>query len=59
MINELKLFLLILSLVFALRFVFEFVFKLFQENPEQINVNKTEKVLLHIAIAYIITYILI
>jgi len=59
MINELKLFLLILSLVFALPFVFEFVFKLFQENPEQIDVNKTEKVLLHIAIAYIITYILI
>jgi len=59
MINELKLFLLILSLIFILRFVFEFVFKLFQENPEQIKINKTENVLLHVATAYIITYILI
>jgi len=59
MINELKLFLLILSSIFTLRFVFEFVFKLFQENPEQIKINKTEKVLLHVATAYIITYILI
>jgi hypothetical protein len=59
MINELKLFLLVLSLIFTLRFVFEFVFKLFQENPEQIKINKTEKVLLHVATAYIITYILI
>jgi hypothetical protein len=59
MINELKLFLLILSIIFTLRFVFEFVFKLFQENPEQIKINKTEKVLLHVATAYIITYILI
>ncbi len=59
MINEFKLFLLVLSLIFTLGFVFEFVFKLFQENPEQINITKTEKVLLHIASAYIITYILI
>jgi len=59
MINELKLFLLVLSLIFTLRFVFQFVIKLFQENPEELVVNKNERVLLHFAIAYIITYILI
>jgi hypothetical protein len=59
MINEIKLFLVVLSLIFTLRFVFQFVIKLFQENPEPLIINKNEKVLLHLAIAYIITYILI
>jgi nucleoside recognition membrane protein YjiH len=59
MINEIKLFLLVLSLIFTLRFVFQFTIKLFQENPEELTVNKIEKVLIHFAIAYIITYILI
>lgn len=59
MINELKLFLLVLSLIFTLRFVIQFTIKLFQENPEEFKINKIEKVLIHFAIAYIITYILI
>lgn len=59
MINELKLFLLILSLVFSLRFVFEFVIKFFQQEPEPLVVTKNEKTLLYFTIAYIITYILI
>lgn len=59
MINELKLFLLILSLIFSLRFVFEFVIKFFQQEPEPLVVTKNEKTLLYFTIAYIITYILI
>jgi hypothetical protein len=59
MINELKLFLLILSLIFSLRFVFEFVVKFFQEEPEPLVITKNEKTLLYFTIAYIITFILI
>jgi hypothetical protein len=59
MINEIKLFVLILSLIFTLKFVFQFVIKLFQENPEEMKIDKNEKVLLHFASAYIITYFLI
>jgi hypothetical protein len=59
MINEIKLFVLVLSLIFTLRFVFQFVIKLFQENPEEMKINKYERVLLHFTSAYIITYFLI
>lgn len=59
MINEIKLFLFVLSIIYGLRFIIEFVIKLFQENPEPINIKETEKVFLYISTSYIITYILI
>jgi hypothetical protein len=58
MINNIELYILILSIVFILRFVFEFVVKLFVTSAEPLSINKYEKVILYFAISYIITYII-
>jgi hypothetical protein len=52
-------FLLVLSIINVLRFVLEFAFKLIQENPEPLEVTKTETVFLYLSLSYIITYFLI
>ncbi len=52
-------FLLVLSIINVLRFVVEFAFKLIQENPEPLEVTKTETVFLYLSLSYIITYFLI
>lgn len=59
MLQEIKLFLFVLSLVFELRFIIEFVLKLTQENPEPLVIKETEKIFLYISSAYIITFFLI
>ena len=52
-------FLFVLSITFlVLRFVFELVAKFTDENPEPINVGKTERIFIYIALAYIITYLI-
>lgn len=51
-------FLLVLSIIHVLRFSVQFAVKLFQENPQPIEINKTEAVFLYLAFAYIITYFL-
>ena len=55
MINNIELYILILSIVFILKFVFEFVVKLFVTSAEPLSINKYEKVILYFAISYIIT----
>lgn len=59
MMEQIKVFLFVLSLIYTLRFVFEFVFKLTQENPEPLVIKEIEKVFLYLTSAYIITYFLI
>ena len=59
MINEIKLFLFVLSIIYTLRFIVEFGFKFTQENPEPMEVSAAEKVSVYLSLAYIITYILI
>ncbi len=59
MMEQIKVFLFVLSLIYTLRFVFEFVFKLIQENPEPLVIKEIEKVFLYLTSAYIITYFLI
>ena len=59
MINNIELFILILSVVFILRFIGEFVVKLLQTSPNPLEINKYERVCLYIAVSYIITYIII
>lgn len=49
----------VLSVVFILRFLGEFVVKLLQTSPKSLEINKYERVFLYIAISYIITYIII
>jgi hypothetical protein len=59
MISKIELYLLVLSIVFLLRFVIEFVVKLFITEVEPLSLNKYEKTIIYFAISYIITYILI
>ena len=59
MINEIKLFLFVLSIVYELKFVAEFIFRLTTDNPTPLEVKEIEKIFLYLSIAYTITYILI
>jgi hypothetical protein len=59
MIEQIKLFLFVLSVVFTLRFVSEFVLKLFQEEPQPMKINSVKETFIYIALAYIITFIII
>jgi hypothetical protein len=59
MINEIKIFLLILSIVYSLRFVIEFVVKLLQEEPVPMKISKANEVLLYFSLSYIITSLII
>ena len=57
--TEIKLFLFVLSIIYTLRFVLEFVIKLTQDNPEPLVMSKLEQTVQIISLSYIITYILI
>jgi Na+-driven multidrug efflux pump len=57
--TEIKLFLFVLSIMYVLRFIIEFVIKLTQDNPEPLVMSKLEQTLQIISLSYIITYILI
>ena len=59
MINEIKIFFLILSVVFTLRFVVEFIVKLYQEEPVPMKINKVNEVFLYLSLSYIITSIIV
>ena len=58
-INEIKIFLLILSIVYSLRFIIEFVVKLLQEEPVPMKISKVNEVLLYFSLSYIITSLII
>jgi hypothetical protein len=59
MIQEIKLFLFVLSIIYSIRIIVEFVLKLTQENPEPMKLSKVEQAIQVFALSYIITYILI
>ena len=59
MIEQIKLFLFVMSIIYTLRFVVEFVVRLTQENPEPMKLSKVEQAIQVFALSYIITYILI
>jgi hypothetical protein len=59
MINEIKIFFLILSVVFTLRFIVEFIVKLYQEEPVPMKINKINEVFLYLSLSYIITSIIV
>jgi hypothetical protein len=58
MLQEIKLFLFVLSIIYLTKFVLEFSVKLFQENPEPMKPSKVEQTLQLLSASYIITYIL-
>ena len=52
-------FLFVLSITFiTLRFGLDLIAKFTDENPEPINVTKTERVFIYVAFAYIITFLI-
>ena len=59
MMQEIKLFLFVLSIIYSIRIIVEFVLKLTQENPEPMKLSKVEQAIQVLALSYIITYILI
>jgi hypothetical protein len=59
MIQEIKLFLFVLSIIYSIRIIVEFILKLTQENPEPMKLSKVEQAIQVFALSYIITYILI
>lgn len=58
MIQQIELFLLVLGVIFTAKFLVQFVMRLTEDSPAPLEVSKTERVLLYIAIAYIITSII-
>jgi hypothetical protein len=59
MMEQIKLYLFVLSIIYSLRFLVAFVIRLTQENPEQMKLSKVEDTLLLFSLSYIITYFLI
>ena len=57
--EEIKLFVFVLSMLYTTVFGFNFGLKLFQDNPEPMNISKLDGALLYVAISYIITFFLI
>jgi hypothetical protein len=57
--QQIKEFFFVLSIIYSLKFVFEFLMRFREENPEPIEIHKVDKVFLYFTTAYIITYILI
>ena len=59
MIKQIETFLLVLSLVYLLRFAIEFLLKLRDENPKPIEITKVNQVFIYLAISYVITFIIV
>jgi len=59
MMEQIKLYLFVLSIIYSLRFLVAFVIRLTQENPEQMKLSKVEDTLLLFSLSYIITFFLI
>jgi hypothetical protein len=49
----------VLSLIYLLRFIFEFLIKLFSEEPSVMKISKYDEVFLYLSISYLITFIII
>jgi hypothetical protein len=58
MMQQIKLFFFVLSIIYLSKFIVEFTIKLFQENPEPMSLTKIEQIIQLVALSYIITYIL-
>jgi hypothetical protein len=59
MIDEIKIFLFVLSVLFLLKHLFVLGINLFSENPKPMELNTPNQTGLFLSIAYIITYLII
>ena len=53
--DEIKLFLFVLSLLFICKNIIIFSIKLFETDPEPMTLTMTEKILLYLSFSYVIT----
>jgi hypothetical protein len=53
-----SIFFFILSIIFLLRYVSEFLLALRDENPKPITINKVTEIFIYIAVSYIITFLI-
>jgi hypothetical protein len=58
MINEIKIFLFVLSCLFVTKLLLEFIIKIFQPVTEPMKLGDVEKVSLYLSVSYIITFII-
>ena len=58
MVNIIMIFLMVLSTIYTLRYVVEFLIKFFSDEPSVIKLNKVETVFVYIAVSYIITFLI-
>jgi|LauGreDrversion4_2_1035121.scaffolds.fasta_scaffold05906_11 hypothetical protein len=58
MMLNILVFLMVLSIVYLLRFVSEFVIKLFSDEPSIMQLSQVDKTFLYLSISYIITFII-
>lgn len=58
-INKVFTFLMVLSTIYTLRFIIEFLMKLFAEEPTVMKLSNVEKTLLYLSLSYIITFIIV
>lgn len=56
--HQIKLFFLVLSVIYIFKHIFFFILKLIQENPEPLQITTVENIFIYISLAYIITSIL-
>jgi len=57
-LQQIKLFLFVLSIIYTLRFIVELIIRLFQDNPEPMTLSKLEQFYQFVTLSYIITFIL-
>ena len=53
-----SIFFFVLSIIFLLRYVSEFLLALRDENPKQITINKVTEIFIYFAVSYIITFLI-
>lgn len=58
MMIKIELYFLVLSIVYISKFLLEFILTLREEDPEPMNISKTNQVFLYFAIAYILTSVI-
>lgn len=56
---DIKIFLLILSIIFLLRYTIEFLIKLLEEEPSPMKISDISKLFIYLSLSYIITYMFI
>lgn len=58
MLKQIEIFLFILSSIYLLRFVIEFLVRFKDEVPKPMEISNVNQVFIYLAVAYVITYLI-